>query len=173
MRPADLALCLIIAAALAGCDDDPPATPADTGVIADGGGINDNGTVPDLGGKQDSPGLVDFLGPPPDNFIPDANPACPPAKPTGFCDAATAPICSYGNDTCKCDAVCSGVQPPPGQTHHWVCAPPPPAACPKSAPKDGAGCSPNGLKCSYGSCAVTTAECVNGKWNVTFMPPPP
>lgn len=109
----------------------------------------------------------------PDSAVvkPDAGNACA-AKPSGFCKLSD-PACSWSGQLCKCLSVCGGVKPPPGKEYIWTCKAPPPAACPPSAPKTGLICSPNGLKCAYGHCPVTRADCILGKWSVKTDPLPP
>ncbi len=102
---------------------------------------------------------------------PDASTACS-AKPSGFCKGSE-PACSWSGQICKCLSVCSGQKPPPGKEYSWICSSPPPASCPAVPPKTGESCSPSGLKCVYGHCPATRAECKNGKWTVKTDPLPP
>jgi len=105
---------------------------------------------------------------------PGARPACPAQKPGGYCDAAAAsPVCTYGEETCRCLHLCTGRQPPPGRSHTWICRPPSPAACPSAPPADGGACKPDGLYCTYGYCGATLASCTSGVWSVRFVPGPP
>ena len=98
---------------------------------------------------------------------------CPTVEPKGYCPTLIGKTCVYGARICRCQTVCSGMQPPPGKTHAWSCGPPPPTACPKSTPKNGSTCNDEGLTCNYGSCGGSIAKCTSGKWAVKFIPPPP
>ena len=59
------------------------------------------------------------------------------------------------------------------QTRGYVCRPPPPAACPPKQPRRGASCRHEGLRCSYGSCGGAVATCVEGRFTVDVVSPPP
>lgn len=97
---------------------------------------------------------------------------CNATQPSGFCTSPTGP-CRYDEVVCTCVNVCSGVQPPPNQTHAWSCANPRTVACPSTTPTNASACTSEGLVCNYGNCGGSTATCTSGKWNVVFQPPPP
>ena len=96
--------------------------------------------------------------------IPD--PDCPASEPSGDCDGAMDPgLCAYGDGFCGCSSCPDG---PCGEQAQWVCASPPEPPCPPVAPKLGADCAQDGLKCLYGSCAlggtVGGRACFDGAW---------
>ena len=100
-------------------------------------------------------------------------PACPNEQPTGFCAPGDWGTCRYDITVCRCDGVCSGVPPPPGEEYAWACAAPQTGACPKQVPQANAACTKEGLQCGYGSCGGYSAVCTSGTWKVTLISPPP
>ncbi len=110
----------------------------------------------------------------PDSKIakPDSGSGTCSAKPSGYCKLSDPP-CLWSGQTCKCLNVCSGAPPPPGKQYAWKCTPPLPAGCPPKPPVNGAKCNANGLKCVYGHCPATRANCVGGTWQVKTDPLPP
>lgn len=110
-------------------------------------------------------------------------PACPPtladAQATALsCNHASPSLtCTYGETVCRCDApaYCGGPAPPPWLAHPastFVCIPPIDArGCPTSTIREGTPCGAEpDVVCS--TCA-TAARCVNGRWQVTELPPRP
>jgi hypothetical protein len=101
---------------------------------------------------------------------PEANPACPNTPPAGACDAIADPtadpsLCEFSDTFCGCSNCLGG---PCGGQGEWVCAEAPKAPCPAIAPKLGAPCTEDALKCVYGACPLggTTGgrTCTGGLW---------
>ncbi len=150
-----------------------------------------SGGVSAVDAAIDSPirdaGPADVAGPPPidarlfadstgGSDVAATAPVCLAAVMAGAsCDVTTAKECSLaGGQICACISRCSGVPPPPGLTHAWACALPPPADCPVAVPQNGVSCAVGpGTRCQYGTCGGSTAVCEAGRWKVTFIPPPP
>ncbi len=100
---------------------------------------------------------------------------CPPEPlPPGPCsEEQNGTICLYPDDTqCGCTNCLGG---PCGGQPQWICVPPPGGGCPSAAPTFGQPCSPEGLECLYGSCALGTQgerDCDGGVWvDVEIMCP--
>jgi hypothetical protein len=109
---------------------------------------------------------------------PKPNPACPAAPPAGQCDAIPDPtadpsLCEIGDTFCGCSNCLGG---PCGDQGEWVCAAPPMLPCPIIAPKLGAPCTEETLKCVYGACPLggTTGgrTCTSGVWTEDIVPCP-
>lgn len=91
------------------------------------------------------------------NCPPADDPQCPDnaAGTPPTCVAGTPLLCQFADGT-HCGCI--------GAT--WVC-PPTPAGCPNLAPNAGQPCNDDGLQCSYGECALSTAiqiNCDGGTW---------
>jgi hypothetical protein len=99
---------------------------------------------------------------------PDANAACPGARPTSQSSCAAVPqdiACYYGEFICMCYGSAGGSL--------WACGKPP-AGCPTTVPNNGSSCNVAGMSCSYDfrGCATvpTAAVCTEGKWLYSGTP---
>jgi hypothetical protein len=196
-------LLIIFALIVSGCSDDNTTADsgvAKDGATKDGAtrdlsrqDASRDGAAKDIAGDQSglcggqvcSAGFA-CCGPPACGFCTPENsgvycpPSCPDAgtsacgqTPSGFCDPGAVKPCIDGVRTCRCEAVCSGPQPPPGQEYAWKCKTPRDPRCPTRSPSEGSACSHAGLVCNYVTCGGSIATCTAGKWAVQTISPPP
>ena len=82
-------------------------------------------------------------------------------------------VCNYPRGRCECASSFGGpiILVDGSVQAHWDCQDPSTAGCPIPRAPLGSACSPNGLSCDYGTCAIqggTAQECESGLWKEVF-----